>query len=81
MKGRYLNTTYGGYAIGIAGIVGFLPAQQSRKLAFRKIAALQEFYITELNVEKNQLTLMLADKQALANMHRLRSETRQVSFA
>lgn len=74
VKGRLLNAMFSGYAVGIAGIVAYLPGAQAGKLAPRNIGALQEFYITELKPETR--TVVLADPGVWANRHKLKRDTR-----
>ena len=62
VKGRFLNSIYGGYAIGVAGVVGLLPDQNCNKKSFRKIGSLQDFYVKELDF--NTRTLILSDRDS-----------------
>ena len=62
VKGRFLNSIYGGYAIGVAGIVGLLPEQNCNKKSFKQIGSLQDFYIQELDF--NTRTLILSDQDS-----------------
>ena len=39
--GRILNCVWHGYAVGVAGIVGFLPAKQCARPTARRIGQLQ----------------------------------------
>ena len=47
--GRILNAVWGGYAVGVAGLVGFIPAKQCARPTARRIGQLQKFRILEVS--------------------------------
>ena len=47
--GRILNNVWGGYAVGVAGLVGFMPAKQCSRPTARRIGMLQKFRILEVS--------------------------------
>ncbi|PRW60439.1 30S ribosomal S1 isoform A [Chlorella sorokiniana] len=59
VKGRILNAVWGGYAVGVAGLVGFVPAKQCARPTARRIGQLQKFRILEVN--RSRPSLVLAD--------------------
>ncbi len=76
VKGRFLNSIYGGYAIGIAGIVGLLPEQNCNKRSFKRIGSLQDFYIKQLDF--NTRTLILSDRDSWdRDQRRMKAPTRR----
>ncbi|PSC74233.1 30S ribosomal S1 [Micractinium conductrix] len=59
VKGRILNSVWGGYSVGVAGIVAFLPARQCARPTARRIGQLQKFRI--LGLDRSKPSLMLSD--------------------
>lgn len=43
-----MNAVWGGYAVGVAGLVGFIPAKQCARPTARRIGQLQKFRILEV---------------------------------
>lgn len=56
--GRMLNTITGGYAVGIAGIVAFLPFSSCSLVSAGRIGTLQAFYINQLKKDKRNIILV-----------------------
>ena len=59
--GRILNAVNKGYAVGIAGIVGFCPFSRSSVLTASKVGLLQPFIIEQMAPER--LNLVVTDLQ------------------
>lgn len=57
VQGRVLNQLSGGYAVGVAGLVCFLPAQACHPSTASRIGQLQEFNITGMNKSRNNVVL------------------------
>lgn len=57
VKGRVLNQLTGGYAVGVAGLVCFLPAAACHPFTASRIGKLQEFLITGMNKGRNNVVL------------------------
>ena len=53
IRGRILNATYAGHAVGIAGFVADLPLDRSNPRLVRKLGALQDFVI--MSIAKNNV--------------------------
>lgn len=51
-----MNAVWGGYAVGVAGLVGFIPAKQCARPTARRIGQLQKFRILEVRA-RNVLRL------------------------
>ncbi|KAL4436072.1 hypothetical protein ABPG77_005520 [Micractinium sp. CCAP 211/92] len=64
VKGRILNAVWSGYAVGVAGIVAFLPASQCTRPTARRIGYSQKFKI--LDVDRARGSLVLQDPHLLA---------------
>lgn len=59
VKGRILNAIYRGFSVGVAGVVGFLPARQCSRPTARRIGQLQKFRI--LSLDRARGSFILAD--------------------
>ena len=55
--GRILNAVWKGYAVGVAGVVAFLPARQCARPTARRIGQLQKFRILELDRARSAVIL------------------------
>ncbi|KAL4422473.1 hypothetical protein ABPG75_008670 [Micractinium tetrahymenae] len=64
VKGRILNAVWAGYAVGVAGIVAFLPASQCTRPTARRIGYSQKFKILE--IDRARGSLVLQDPHLLA---------------
>jgi hypothetical protein len=57
VKGRVLNTLSGGYAVGVAGLVCFLPNSATTRATARRIGELQDFKVAAMNAARNNVVL------------------------
>ena len=57
VKGRVLNSLTGGFAVGVGGLVCFLPASAATRAATRRIGELQDFKVTNMNIARNNVVL------------------------
>lgn len=57
VKGRVLNSLSGGYAVGVAGLVCFLPNSATTRATARRIGQLQDFKVTGMNAARNNVVL------------------------
>lgn len=57
VKGRVLNSLGGGFAVGIGGLVCFLPNSAATRATTRRIGELQEFRVTQMNIARNNVVL------------------------
>jgi len=60
VMGRVLNAVNKGYAVGIAGIVAFLPSSRARLNTIKRIGALQPFYVLSVN-QSHGINVVVAD--------------------
>lgn len=61
VPGRVLNAVNGGYSVGVAGIVGFLPSSRASVNTVKKIGVLQPFLILTLEELTTHVNLVLTD--------------------
>ena len=57
VKGRVLNSLAGGYAVGVAGLVCFLPNRSTTKATSRRIGELQNFKVIQMNPARNNVVV------------------------
>lgn len=57
VKGRVLNSLGGGFAVGVGGLVCFLPSSAATRVTTRRIGELQEFRVTQMNIARNNVVL------------------------
>lgn len=57
VKGRILNNVAGGYSVGVAGLVCFLPNSVATRATTRKIGELQDFKVTQMNASRTNVVL------------------------
>ena len=57
VKGRILNSVAGGYSVGIAGLVCFLPNSVATRATTRRIGELQEFKVTQMNPSRKNVVV------------------------
>lgn len=57
IKGRILNAVAGGYAVGIAGLVCFLPNSMVTRGTARRIGELQQFKVAQMTASRNNVVL------------------------
>ena len=57
VKGRVLNSLSGGYAVGVAGLVCFLPNRATTPATARRIGELQDFKVVQMNPARNNVVL------------------------
>lgn len=60
VQGRMLNACSGGYAVGVAGLVAFVPFTQCSSQAAANIGALQPFYVARMDAMRRLVTLQSA---------------------
>jgi ribosomal protein S1 len=68
VRGRVLNSVAGGYAVGVAGLVCFLPGSNCSRATGGRIGDLQEFRVVGMTRERNNV--VLADVRADAELQR-----------
>ena len=61
LKGRILNETKGGYAIGFTGLVGFLPKSHAFLRSTKRIGLGTSFYI--ISVNKSKKTFLVSQRR------------------
>eukprot|EP00192_Tetraselmis_astigmatica_P018577 CAMPEP_0117647908 /NCGR_PEP_ID=MMETSP0804-20121206/100_1 /TAXON_ID=1074897 /ORGANISM="Tetraselmis astigmatica, Strain CCMP880" /LENGTH=254 /DNA_ID=CAMNT_0005453431 /DNA_START=164 /DNA_END=928 /DNA_ORIENTATION=+ len=61
VMGRVLNAVNGGYAVGIGGIVGFLPLSRASLNTVKKMGVLQPFLVISCDQEANRINLVVTD--------------------
>lgn len=57
--GRILNAVWSGYAVGVAGVVAFLPASQCTRPTARRIGYSQKFKILEIDRARGSMVLQV----------------------
>jgi len=57
VKGRVLNSVAGGYSVGVAGLVCFLPNSLATRATTRKIGELQDFKVSQMNASRTNVVL------------------------
>lgn len=57
VKGRILNAVAGGFAVGVGGLVCFLPNSMATKATSRRIGELQDFRILQMNPARSNVVL------------------------
>jgi hypothetical protein len=57
VKGRILNSVAGGYSVGVAGLVCFLPNSVATRATTRRIGELQDFKVTQMNPSRTNVVL------------------------
>jgi small subunit ribosomal protein S1 len=57
VKGRILNAVSGGFAVGVGGLVCFLPNSMATKATSRKVGELQYFRILQMNPARSNVVL------------------------
>jgi ribosomal protein S1 len=62
VQGRVLNACTGGYAVGVAGYVAFLPFRAASAAVARRIGVLQPFLVARVN--EAQRLVVLADVES-----------------
>ncbi len=58
VMGRMLNTVTGGYAVGVAGVIAFLPFSSCSLVSAGRIGQLQTFYISSMQRAKRNIILI-----------------------
>lgn len=61
LKGRLLNETKGGFAVGFAGLIGFLPKSHAFIRSTKKIGFGTSFYI--MSVNKSKKTFLVSQRR------------------
>eukprot|EP00951_Prasinocladus_malaysianus_P010273 scaffold75299_cov25-Prasinocladus_malaysianus.AAC.2 len=61
VMGRVLNAVNGGYAVGIGGLVAFLPASRASLNTVKKLGVLQPFYVIMLDESSNPVNVVISD--------------------
>ena len=59
--GRVLNAVNHGYAVGIGGIVGFMPMSKASIVTAKKMGVLQPFFVLSLEDQGDKISLVVAD--------------------
>lgn len=67
VKGRVLNQLSGGYSVGVAGLICFLPTTRCGPGMAKRIGDLQEFKIMKMSPTKNNV--ILADPRLAPGAH------------
>lgn len=57
VKGRLLNSLAGGYSVGVAGIVCFLPNRNASKFTASRIGELSEYRVIQMNASRSNVVL------------------------
>ena len=57
VKGRLLNSLAGGYSVGVAGIVCFLPNRNASKVTVSRIGELSEYRVIQMNASRSNVVL------------------------
>jgi hypothetical protein len=57
VKGRILNSVAGGFSVGVAGLVCFLPNSLATPATTRKIGELQDFKVAQMNASRTNVVL------------------------
>jgi ribosomal protein S1 len=57
VKGRLLNSLAGGYSVGVAGIVCFLPNRNASKITVSKIGELADYRVIQMNASRSNVVL------------------------
>jgi len=57
VKGRLLNSLAGGYSVGVAGIVCFLPNRNASKVTAGRIGELSEYRVIQMNASRSNVVL------------------------
>lgn len=57
VKGRLLNSLAGGYSVGVAGIVCFLPNRNASKLTVSQIGELADYRVIQMNASRSNVVL------------------------
>lgn len=57
VKGRLLNSLAGGYSVGVAGIVCFLPNRNASKYTASRIGELSEYRVIQMNASRSNVVL------------------------
>lgn len=57
VKGRLLNSLAGGYSVGVAGIVCFLPNRNASKITASKIGELADYRVIQMNASRSNVVL------------------------
>ena len=60
VMGRVLNAVNGGYAVGIAGLVVFLPSSRASLNTVKKLGVLQPFFVLSID-ERNGPNVVVGD--------------------
>jgi ribosomal protein S1 len=71
VKGRILNSVAGGFSVGVAGLVCFLPNSVATRATTRKIGELQDFKVTQMNPSRTNV--VLTDWRFNPNQHNNRN--------
>lgn len=69
VKGRILNAVSGGFSVGIAGLICFLPLRSTAQRTAQKIGDLQDFKVVRMNPARNNV--VLADCKMQAGLERI----------
>jgi hypothetical protein len=57
VKGRLLNSLAGGYSVGVAGIVCFLPNRNASKVTVGRIGELADYRVIQMNASRSNVVL------------------------
>jgi ribosomal protein S1 len=57
VKGRLLNSLAGGYSVGVAGIVCFLPNRNASKVTASRIGELSDYRVIQMNASRSNVVL------------------------
>lgn len=57
VKGRLLNSLAGGYSVGVAGIVCFLPNRNASKYTASRIGELSDYKVIQMNASRSNVVL------------------------
>lgn len=57
VKGRLLNSLSGGYSVGVAGMVCFLPNRNASKVTASRIGELADYRVIQMNASRSNVVL------------------------
>ena len=57
VKGRLLNSLSGGYSVGVAGMVCFLPNRNAAKITAARIGELADYRVIQMNASRSNVVL------------------------
>jgi len=57
VKGRLLNSLSGGYSVGVAGLVCFLPNRNASRITTSRIGELADYRVIQMNASRSNVVL------------------------